>query len=984
MPYPLLVLFGLLTFSMTAQDCEALAQRFAKLQIAEEKITKLYDTGHFLEGIDLARQLKDLSETYEYKDGILGGNSLMVRGYVQLLAYDSAMWYAREGMVFSARHTNDISPIADIIARFAYGITLEETGRYREALTVLEPLPERLQATELFNTDYWDAPCMQRAIAAAKLVLKTQVRPMALGHIYTYIADAHNNLQNIEQAIAYNIQAAAHYRKGRSPIDEANAWINAGSAAQALALQTEMDTLSYETYYRTALKLLRPLPNTALQQGMVHHFLAGSYAFGSTPQLVALSHIDSALLFITQADAAQVFSAMRLTKPQLTALYQTEKASLLSRLDRKEESAHLAQLAGATITEALEQTPELAQTMLPTAIYALLAGVSIRNNKPVDAKKYFEQGWATVYPDTPVEKMLETGPLRLPPNDGLMVRMLLYIRGKIAEQAYTLHPTQDLTLLVKALAYYETSIAWHNDKRNAFTRAGISPLLQETNIAGLTAQYASLYKDAFMAAHLLYEATHNPAYIEKAYTIAEKNRSYILRKSLRDLRQVRDVPEVLLAKETALRDSILYLKTRIEQPDEAFDDNQRLIEVWKAVENHFTEVQTMYPEYYGLAYQDEIAPLSVVQAVGTNDTTAILSYFYYSDTILIITLLRAANDPVMIPVRAAPIQRRIEQLMQAISKMDSNSDPAAAKLYLQNAESLYNLLIRPVQARLSGIQRLVIIPDGPLHRLNFELLLDTTAMGSNTQRFQQSQPLPYLLRQYAVSYIPSFSVLLETGNLQSDTNKPHLRYGGFEPDYQGWKLPSFYEVETVQNRYFRQNAEVWRTQRATKTAFKDAVAQYSFDLLHFSGHSELDAARPLNNRLLFTHQAAGRDDLQILTLGELYNMRINARIAILASCDSGNSRFAQPGEGLLSLSRGFAFAGCPSMIISQWAVYSPASSEIMDYFFQNLNRGEPVDVALQKAKLAYLDHANRGSEEVVPWFWGAYIAWGKMPSIGRQ
>lgn len=979
------------TINTFAQDCSELMQKFTKLTFAEAGAQLKINGGKYREGIEAAQKSKALSEEYVYPDGILRNNNLIVRGYIQLLEYDSAIYYAQWGTDFVERYQEELSPMVQMAAQFVYGVTLLETGRYREGLEVLKSIPNILNTPVLLKMDYWDQPCMQPTIPRMQKFAIEQI-PLALGHTYTFIADAYSYLQNAEQAVSYHLAGAAQYSKAGSTTDQANAYINAGSAAQAAFFRSGIDTLQSERYYQKALALLRKEPGAALQQSMVHHFLGAMYEYGQMPFSVALSHLDSALLYMAKADSVQCFQMTRLTKSQLSTLFYTEKAALLSKMGRLQESAQLIETAGLNIARALERKPDLAFTLLPTSIYHILSITSVRNNNPLQAKEYFNKAWSIIHPDIPVESM----PEYIKNNeqiayDGIKTRLLLYARGKIAEQDYLLGNKNNPSLLAEALTYYEASIDLHNNKRNSFSSLGVSPLLEEVNITSLNAQYASLYADAFMAAYLLYNATKDPVYLEKAHIISEKNKSYILRKNLRDLRQVNGVPDEVLAREAILRDSVMYLQKQIAlavnrgEIEKVSQHNDQIINIRKSIEQHFEQVRRDYPTFYGLAYADEIPPLAKLQETLTDDTTAVLSYIYYNDTLAFVTLLRSRYDPLTLPIKTLEsIDRQVNDMMQVITDENSNADNVAVQKYLHYAATLYSNLIAPIALGLEKIKRLIIVAEGPLQRLNFELLLTQQYSLLKEKVVEQSKEFPYLLKKYAISYAPSLSFLVEVNDYNGNNNAQHLRYGGFEPNYSGGvSLSSFNEVEIIKRNHFQQEAEAWRGHQVTKALFKEVMNKYSFDVFHFSGHSQLDDIRPLDNRMLFVQNRLDSIYLDTLTLAELYTMRIRAKLAIIASCDSGNSSFVQPGEGLLSLSRGFAYAGCPGMIIGQWEVDNTASEKIMDYFFGYLNKGYLPDSALQQAKLNYLNDSNLAPSGLSPNVWAPYQAWGYMQSILR-
>ena len=83
----------------------------------------------------------------------------------------------------------------------------------------------------------------------------------------------------------------------------------------------------------------------------------------------------------------------------------------------------------------------------------------------------------------------------------------------------------------------------------------------------------------------------------------------------------------------------------------------------------------------------------------------------------------------------------------------------------------------------------------------------------------------------------------------------------------------------------------------------------------------------------------------------------------------------------MSLARGFFYSGCPSLIITLWAVEDLSGSTLMSSFYKYLSQNFPKDVALQQAKLEYLDSADALKSH--PYFWSGYVAIGDTETLFR-
>ena len=165
---------------------------------------------------------------------------------------------------------------------------------------------------------------------------------------------------------------------------------------------------------------------------------------------------------------------------------------------------------------------------------------------------------------------------------------------------------------------------------------------------------------------------------------------------------------------------------------------------------------------------------------------------------------------------------------------------------------------------------------------------------------------------------------------------------------------------------------------AVERVFKTELAKHS--VLHLAMHALVDNEDPTNSRLVFTHDADSVED-NFLHVYELYNMKLPIDLAVLSACNTGFGKL-EGGEGLMSLGRAFAYAGCPAVVMSQWKVDDLATSTLMKSFYENLAKGMKKSEALQTAKLSYLE--NCGPREGIPFLWGSFVLMGDDQPIAVE
>jgi CHAT domain-containing protein len=105
------------------------------------------------------------------------------------------------------------------------------------------------------------------------------------------------------------------------------------------------------------------------------------------------------------------------------------------------------------------------------------------------------------------------------------------------------------------------------------------------------------------------------------------------------------------------------------------------------------------------------------------------------------------------------------------------------------------------------------------------------------------------------------------------------------------------------------------------------------------------------------------------------------QLIVLSACETGGGNLFQ-GEGVFKFNRGFAALGIPSSISNLWTVDNVSTYQLMELFYKYLAGGLPLDLALQRAKLEYINTAQ--GEHRLPYYWAAAVLVGKTNPIGMS
>lgn len=170
---------------------------------------------------------------------------------------------------------------------------------------------------------------------------------------------------------------------------------------------------------------------------------------------------------------------------------------------------------------------------------------------------------------------------------------------------------------------------------------------------------------------------------------------------------------------------------------------------------------------------------------------------------------------------------------------------------------------------------------------------------------------------------------------------------------------------------------VFAESRSTSQAFREESAYHR--IIHIGTHAEANNDYPEYSRLIFAKDRNDPNADNSVYLHDIYNIELVADLSVLTACESGKSSY-KAGEGMVSMAHAFRYAGSRSILTGLWKLDEQATVMITDYFYMNLRRGLPKDVALQQAKLSYLQQAEGRMQ--LPGYWGGLVIMGEMEPVG--
>jgi len=242
---------------------------------------------------------------------------------------------------------------------------------------------------------------------------------------------------------------------------------------------------------------------------------------------------------------------------------------------------------------------------------------------------------------------------------------------------------------------------------------------------------------------------------------------------------------------------------------------------------------------------------------------------------------------------------------------------------------LYSYLLEPIELLIEDYQNLVIIQNGSLHFIPFQAIMN-----------RQNR---FLVQDHNISYAPSTSVYLHC--LQKHYPEGENFLGVALSDVligNNIGLPGT-EFELNQIIPFFENPISAIGINGTETFIKKSSSNQQY--IHLATHGFYNFDQPLYSFLLFppTSEDDGR-----LTVQEILELDLNARLVTLSACETGLGHIDR-GDELVGLSRAFIYAGSSAVIVSLWSVADYPTAFLMSKFYKYL-KDQPAREALTRAQ----------------------------------
>lgn len=455
--------------------------------------------------------------------------------------------------------------------------------------------------------------------------------------------------------------------------------------------------------------------------------------------------------------------------------------------------------------------------------------------------------------------------------------------------------------------------------------------------------------------HYLQNTSDDSKYTLEALQLSERYKASILKEMVGKKELLESHPnDSLLLNQQALLKTQEQLTTKlIRTPFSNFNKAKKLKlrEELASININLKELKLEIEKKYNTLY-DASLNLAKLNSKLTEDQATLVNYFYGKNAIYQIIISEKAtafNKIVLNEVNSKSIKNFIQYFN---SSSTINND---IEKYTQEAHALYNVLkLNEVKDK----ENLIIIPDGFLNFIAFDGLLTSE---TKSKTFDN---MPFFVKTHTAVFNSSASLYLSDHSAQ----KEHNVLGVF-PVFKNSTSELAYSINEAKSLEKEIKTTLLMDNAATKNAFLKDAKNYS--ILHLSTHGT-------GGDFFEPAQIAFID--KPISINELYSIDLNTDLVVLSACETGVGELKR-GEGVLSIARGFQYAGAKKVLYSLWQISDLSTSQIMASFYKRLDHSKSVSYSNRQSKLDYLNNKDIKNLKKSPYYWSAFTLYGNFDKV---
>jgi len=456
--------------------------------------------------------------------------------------------------------------------------------------------------------------------------------------------------------------------------------------------------------------------------------------------------------------------------------------------------------------------------------------------------------------------------------------------------------------------------------------------------------FSMVYQNMVGLAATLQGQTKDFTYFEKAFYASEKLKAFSLLPETIDEKQLASLaPEDLLRREEKLKRKVLRINQEIASKaphSTAEESKNKLLDTQAKLRILQLKLKNQYSKYWKAKYGGSVAKLKEF-VNSLDDETIVLVYNYSMGDMLDIFMLSKKQSNFYVGERVNGLSDKIGKLNELITKKKVD-----LALYRTLINDLSSILIPDLPAQIENI---VVIPDGKLHDLPFQILAERN-VGESAERFTD---IPFLIKKYTISYSLSASIYHWQSQERETRTYPKFMLG-YDPLKFG-SLQSIIEEEG-------DSVDILAGKKANREdLFSRSLEDYQ--VVQITSHAMVTQDKAVSG-IVF-----GEGGIETIRYGDFYSLEAPVDLFVLMGCTTAKGALI-PGEGVVGLNKALFIAGSSRILLSKFAVNTAADQAFNRVFYKALIENKDISYpeALRKALLFLLNDPKFSA----PHLWAGY------------
>jgi CHAT domain-containing protein len=460
------------------------------------------------------------------------------------------------------------------------------------------------------------------------------------------------------------------------------------------------------------------------------------------------------------------------------------------------------------------------------------------------------------------------------------------------------------------------------------------------------------YKDAIVSSMQRFNETGDSNYAWQAFNWTEESKSTALELALNEqlIRAEFGISKLQKQEERDLKLKLSKTNRQLlesEDPDDIRDLENELRDIRLALSKRYLAYHQQSSTGDSTLIKERL-DFNYIAGITKQNNTALISFFWEGDLLYRFIIsdsgiqAREINDANKLEKRLGILQ---EYLLSSAGKSRNKLDQVSAEVF--------RVLFSDVASTLQSKTAWVVFPDGKLTHQPLEMLIDS-----------QGQ---YLVENHVISYQFSAKFLTEAPVIEEHLFKQSVGFAPFNIKGFSTGNEAFSTLLYAESELERVHGQKFFNNRATKQQFLGIVENAS--IIHLATHAK--AAKEGHDRAFIAFFPEGDEEFRLF-YDELYSLDLhNTQLVFLSACDTHSGNILNS-EGLISLSRAFAYAGCANIVGSFWKAEDKVVAYLSDRFYTHLEKGVAMARALQLAKVDLLKDPSMAQYNH-PFFWGSLV-----------